>query len=177
VNRIGGWLMLIVSVAVSAVLAAGALPRDSGKVVASESDSGRLFHEGKTRRPRTAGNDCLGPGCHEGAPHRRDANLSTFRNMHTTYVDCLVCHAGDGAVRFEGSQDASGRRHLKYTGSKPSVGDKGHPVLGGSATCRRCHSEAGASSLKARGLTSLPSNYADPIALRMIEGGARRWNP
>jgi hypothetical protein len=88
----------------------------------------------------------------------------------------MVCHGRDGMNRFAGRQDGSGRRTLTYAGGPAPAGPKGHPSLGAAAGCRQCHSEAGARSLKERGLSSLPSNYADPIALRMQEGGARRWN-
>ncbi len=176
-NRIAGWLMISAALLFMGVLARNVVPAPSDKITASEVDAGRYFHKGKTARTVSGAGDCIGPGCHDGASHRREPNLAAFRNMHSTLVDCLVCHALDGLNLFEGRKTESGRLHLRYKGSTTTAVAKGHPVLGAAAGCRRCHSEAGTRFLKDRGVPPAPSNFSDPIALRMQEGGARKWNP
>ncbi len=176
-RRIQGWLVICAAVLVFVWLAKGVVPMPPNRTLASGEDEGRYYHIGKTPRTPSGEGECIGPGCHDGAAHKREANLAAFRNMHSTYVDCLVCHAPDGMDRFEGRQSGKGHLHLGYKGRTTPGGSKGHPSLGPPAGCRRCHSESAAKSFKERGVPSLPSNFADPIALRMHEGGARKWNP
>jgi len=49
-------------------------------------------------------NTCTSGGCHEVLPHGEQKSDRAFLNMHTTFVDCLVCHA-DGA--FDGRTDGA----------------------------------------------------------------------
>lgn len=171
------WMMVCIAVAAAVVLGSAAVPRDAADTAGKAAGGVRHFHPGKNALAVPSDSGCLAGGCHGSAPHKRGAGLAPFRNMHAAYVDCRVCHAPDGMSRLAGIHAESGRRHLKYTGGAPAAGTNGHPRLGDPAGCRRCHSEAGAGAIKARGLPSLPSNFSDPIALRMQEGGARRWNP
>lgn len=176
-KRAFDWLMVCIAVVAVVMLGAGSAPTDVAGTGGTASGGSRHYHPGKNPRVVKPESGCLGAGCHDASPHKRGTGLAPFRNMHGSYVDCPVCHAPDGMTRLKGLHAESGRRHLKYTGTAPSAGTKGHPSLGEPAGCRRCHSEAGAGAIKARGLPSLPSNFSDPIALRMHEGGARRWNP
>lgn len=176
-RRLADWLMVCIAIAAVVRLGATAMLRDGGSDSGQASAGIRFYHSGKNAGVVPPDSGCLGGGCHVASPHKRGAGLAPFRNMHAAYVDCLVCHAPDGMTRFKGLHAESGRRHLKYTGGAPAAGPKGHPQLGDPAGCRRCHSESGAGAMKTRGLPSLPSNFSDPIALRMHEGGARRWNP
>jgi hypothetical protein len=178
VKRIAGWgLMICLGLLFMATLAKGVVPGAPGKSVVADYDAGQYYHPGKTPRTVPGGGYCAGQGCHDGASHKRGAGLAAFRNMHSTFVDCLVCHAPDGLDRFEGRLAETGRRHLRYKGGTPPTGARGHPALAAAPGCRKCHSEGGVAILKQKGLPSLPSNFTDPIALRMQEGGARKWNP
>jgi hypothetical protein len=177
VKTAADWLMVCLAVAAVVLLGAGVLPSDVPGIGGPSSGKALHYHPGKNARTVASEASCLATGCHSGSPHKRDPGLAPFRNMHTAYVECPVCHAADGIARSAGRQADSGRHHLKYAGVAPTSGAKRHPALGSPSGCRRCHSDAGAAALKARGISSLPSNFNDPIALRMQEGGARRWNP
>jgi hypothetical protein len=176
-RRAADWLMACIAAAVVVLLGAAVLPNDAAPPARPDSGNFRAYHPGKNARTVPFDSGCIAEGCHPGAPHKRGLGLAPFRNMHAAYVDCPVCHAPDGMSRIAGSVAGSGRHLLKYAGGKAASAGKGHPPLGSPAGCRRCHSDAGAGALKARGVPSLPSNFNDPIALRMQEGGARRWNP
>lgn len=176
-RRVADLLAVILAVAIFVLIARGAVPGISSGPLVPATDDGSYYHPGKNRRTLTDRQACIAEGCHGDAPHKRDKALAPFRNLHAIYVACPVCHAPDGSTRFTGSRDGNGRVHLRYTGSVPATGPKGHPPLGNPGGCRRCHSEPGMRSLKEHGLSTLPPGYADPIALRMHEGGARQWNP
>lgn len=38
------------------------------------------------------GNSCAGSGCHQSLPHGERKESRAFLNMHSTFVDCQVCH-------------------------------------------------------------------------------------
>jgi len=52
-----------------------------------------------------------------------------------------------------------------------------HTLLGRPAACRACHSPAGAAALLGSGSPPPGPAFEDPVALRMIEKGAREWLP
>ena len=39
------------------------------------------------------GSTCATAGCHSPLPHTKRIEVRAFLNMHTTFVDCLICHA------------------------------------------------------------------------------------
>lgn len=41
------------------------------------------------------GNNCTTSGCHPPLPHGKRIEVRAFLNMHSTFVDCQVCHASD----------------------------------------------------------------------------------
>ena len=51
------------------------------------------FHLIASRLPVDPGNNCTTSGCHTLLPHSRRIAASAFLNMHTTFVDCYVCHS------------------------------------------------------------------------------------
>ncbi len=38
-------------------------------------------------------NGCTVPGCHQPLPHQKTPTVRAFANMHTTFLNCMVCHA------------------------------------------------------------------------------------
>ncbi len=52
-----------------------------------------------------------------------------------------------------------------------------HGLIGPALSCRACHSEEGSREIAALGVKSLPAGFSNPVALRMIEEGARQWIP
>jgi len=99
-----------------------------------------------------------------------------FRNMHQGVMDCLACHAREAEKRWVGRQRPDGKGLKLGTSMKESKSNP-HVELGQAASCRKCHSEKGRELLREKGMHELPPGYANPIILRMIEGGPRRWAP
>jgi len=134
------------------------------------------YHGGKTETAPPSDGACQAPGCHDGYPHRKGTSVAVFRNMHLRRVDCLSCHGKEADRRWAVSgapKDPSWR--VRY----PSDGRRSgpHAGMGPAMACRGCHSENGRAVLLERGVKELPSGFANPIALRMLEEGARRWDP
>ncbi len=51
------------------------------------------FHQIPQWYQNDAGNSCATSGCHQPLPHGNRIEVRAFLNMHTTFVDCVVCHA------------------------------------------------------------------------------------
>lgn len=154
-----------------------------------EPRDGRYFHAGKL--PPVSGEDrpCRSPECHAGMPHVRDRTLAAFRNMHLRFVDCLVCHGRDSRKSWSAEppppepKQATGdtgpvRKRWKIASPMPGIErEKAHATLGAALSCRACHSEEGYRNITARGVKDLPAGFVNPVALRMIEEGAKQWIP
>lgn len=50
------------------------------------------FHQIPTWYRQDVGNTCAGSGCHESLPHGDRKEDRAWLNMHSTFVDCQVCH-------------------------------------------------------------------------------------
>lgn len=50
------------------------------------------FHAIPTWYEPDPGNGCTNAGCHSSLPHGERKEVRAFLNMHTTFVDCQVCH-------------------------------------------------------------------------------------
>ncbi len=50
------------------------------------------FHAIPTWYEPDPGNACTNSGCHSALPHGERKEVRAFLNMHTTFVDCQVCH-------------------------------------------------------------------------------------
>lgn len=132
------------------------------------------FHGGKTAGTPVLDTGCQSPECHEAYPHKKDRTESAFRNMHQNLADCLACHGKEPEKRWVGGVSGESRK-LRY--SREASAGNPHADLGQAAPCRKCHSEPGRERLRERGMAFLPPGHADPIALRMVEGGPKRWAP
>jgi cytochrome b subunit of formate dehydrogenase len=62
------------------------------------------YHQIPYRHPLDLKTDCTTSGCHPLLPHGERVEVRSFLNMHTSVVDCMVCHAAEGnasaAVRW-----------------------------------------------------------------------------
>lgn len=147
------------------------------------------FHGGKASPPVVEDAACGSAGCHAGTPHAKDRTYAPFRNMHGRFVGCLVCHGKDSrgtwivappaAASTPGAgDDGLLRKRWTIATAAPAVGrDKAHTVLGVALSCRACHSGEGSREISAKGGKELPGGFDDPVALRMIEKGAKQWIP
>ncbi len=147
------------------------------------------FHGGKLATASVGDGGCRGAGCHVAMPHAKDLAEAAFRNMHVRFVDCVVCHARDSRKSWTvvpsdtpsrpgaGGEGALAER-WKITAPMPAVArEQMHGILGAAVPCRGCHSGEGSREIAARGGKGLPARFVDPVALRMIEGGATQWMP
>jgi len=132
------------------------------------------YHGGKSVPSNDPDPVCQSAGCHDPFPHRKDRMESAFRNMHQGIADCLSCHGKDQENRWIVEPAGKGRR-IRYD-RETSAGEP-HAALGQAIACRKCHSGPGLERFRGKGMTTLPASHADPIALRMIEGGPKRWAP
>ncbi len=134
------------------------------------------FHEGKSVVSVPKDPVCQAPACHDLYPHTRNAGWSVFNNMHHGIADCLACHGKDAARQWTAgaSRQEDGSRIRSLV---PRAKGNPHESTGPAEKCRRCHSESGKAKLLEIGVSGLSSGFADPMALRMMEGGANRWTP
>jgi cytochrome c553 len=137
------------------------------------------FHGGKVPNPVKRDPACSAKECHTRSPHRKPAPSSAFLNMHETVVSCLGCHGRDLERRW-GAGETAGEGAFRLVYSPVPEGDRGgrrHGANGPPAACRRCHSMEGRRAIAASGVKGLLDAFEEPIALRMIEGGGRKWLP
>ncbi len=149
---------------------------------------GRYFHAGKTAPAAAGDRGCRSPGCHVGMPHARGRTQAAFRNMHMRFVECLVCHGKDSRKSWTAvhsppenrSVGGKGSLRSRWTIAAPGPAvepGKMHGLIGPALSCRACHSEDGYRELAGKGVRDLPAGFTNPVALRMIEEGARQWIP
>lgn len=50
------------------------------------------FHQIPQWQDVILGTNCTTSGCHAPLPHHKRIEVRAFLNMHSTYVDCMVCH-------------------------------------------------------------------------------------
>ncbi len=137
---------------------------------------GTAFHAASPGPTESVNPVCQAAACHDPYPHRADRGRAAFLNMHLRYADCLACHGKEARERWTAIGRGGGDR--AKLGYSPAVtGSVRHEGLGPSVACRSCHSEEGRRFLASKGVSALPPGFADPLALRMIEGGARSWTP
>lgn len=190
-TRTAEWALALVAL----VLTGGFLAGVSGGGVAlfgedpPASRDGRYFHAGKGAPVTVGDRGCRSPGCHAGMPHARDRALAAFRNMHLGFIDCLVCHGKDSRKswiaepapaqekRPSGDGGPRRKRWTIVTPTPPADREKSHGMLGAALSCRSCHSEEGAREIAAKGAKDLPGGFVNPVALRMVEEGAKQWIP
>jgi hypothetical protein len=132
------------------------------------------FHGGKATSAQVPDPGCQSPSCHEAYPHKKDRAESAFRNMHQEFAECLACHGKEPENRWFGDPREKGGK-IRY--ARGETKGNPHVDLGQAATCRKCHSESGRGRLREKGMAGIPPGHADPIALRMLEGGSKRWAP
>lgn len=146
--------------------AAGAAGRKEGVVVA--------FHGGAAPAVFSPDPTCGAHGCHPVSPHRRKRQEAAFLNMHAGLVECLGCHGRD-EERRRGREPREAGPRVGY--DLPAGRGEPHTLIGKPASCRGCHSPQGRARLEAAGAGGLSSGFSDPVPLRMMEKGARRWVP
>lgn len=138
-----------------------------------------FFHGGKGSASLKRDPACSAQVCHPPSPHRKPVPTSAFLNMHGTVVSCLGCHGRDPERRWGAGETAGeGAFRLVYS-PVPEVGSGGrrHDANGPPTGCRRCHSMEGRRAIAAAGVKGLHDRFEEPIVLRMIEGGGRKWLP
>lgn len=137
------------------------------------------FHGGKRTSSGEEAAPCVSPACHGSSPHRRTVRASAFLNMHVTVVSCLGCHGADRERRWRpAGKEGIGGSLLAYSQVPvPGTGDRRHEANGPPASCRSCHSVEGRRAIAAAGVKGIHEGFEDPISLRMIEEGGRKWLP
>lgn len=135
----------------------------------------RYFHGGKSADVSPADSRCLSKDCHAAYPHGNGA-VAPFRNMHVGFIDCLACHLGKKERGWRIVRDRKGTR-WEIRSEETAGGNDPHAGLQSPWDCRDCHSGEGRKRLEAGGARDLPGGFHDPIALRMMEGGPRKWVP
>jgi hypothetical protein len=137
------------------------------------------FHGGKGSASLKRDPACSAKECHPTSPHRKPAPSSAFLNMHETFVSCLGCHGRDPERRWGAGETAGDRAFRLVYSPVPEAGRGGrrHDANGPPTECRRCHSVEGRRAIAAAGVKGLHDRFEEPIVLRMIEGGGRKWLP
>jgi hypothetical protein len=137
------------------------------------------FHGGKGSALVKRDPACSSQDCHTPSPHRKPVPSSAFLNMHETVVSCLACHGRDPERRWGAGETAAEAGFRLVYSPVPEVGRGGrrHDANGTPAACRHCHSAEGRRAIAAAGVKGLHDRFEEPIVLRMIEGGGRKWRP
>ncbi len=155
----------------------------------SGASTAAYFHGGKAGAGPAGDRACGAAGCHAGLPHARDRRYAALRNMHVRFIGCLVCHGKDSPGSWTVLRVAPAKRAELRDGGTPgerwtiaatttATGrERLHALLGPALSCRACHSAAGSREIAAKGGKGLPGGFEDPVALRMIEEGAKQWIP
>ncbi len=132
-------------------------------------------------------NSCTTSGCHQALPHGEREQSRAFLNMHTTFVDCQVCHMGvtsdDTVVRWLGTADREPRdapallqltRELEQL-QLEGFGDRGAASERLESLLRKALQEAGQQAELARWLLELQTTHPDSrtwerLVMEMLEG-------
>lgn len=178
-------VLAVLAVGLAGAFLAGAI---GGGAAGDASRADRHFHAGKTP-PQAREGGCRSGECHGVAPHARELTLAAFRNMHVGFVDCMACHGRNARGSWSAKPPAQAPKRAAGAGTTarerwrlagPAAGGEGkamHERLGAALACRACHSEEGARDIAAAGIRELPAGFANPLAAKMIEEGARQWIP
>jgi len=145
----------------------------SGERISSDAAT-RYFHDGKQARDAIHDSRCQTEKCHSVYPHNGGPE-STFRNMHVEFVECPACHGREGQPMWKTGRGA-GDRWIIRAGLPQKSGDP-HPAFGPPVRCRGCHSEAGRKRIERGSARKLQGTFNEPVALRMLEEGSRKWVP
>lgn len=185
------WALALVAVILTGAFlsaasgARGWIPR-GGSATARDD---RYFHAGKTAAISVEARGCRATGCHVGMPHAKDRTQAAFRNMHVGFIDCLACHGRDSrkswvfeppapAPKQGGGDRSYPRKRWKIAVPMPGTDrERMHALIGPALSCRKCHSDAGHREMTGNGIRDLPPGFVNPVALRMIEEGAKQWIP
>lgn len=183
-----GVTALVLTAAFVAAVGGGGWRIRGGGAPAAPDDG--YFHAGKTRPASLGDLGCVSKDCHTAVPHAKDRTQAAFRNMHAGFIDCLICHGreprtswsvwppppapGPGAARG----GVSSRGRWTIAAPKPEIDrERMHGLIGQAVSCRACHSDQGYRELAAKGIRNLGPGFVNPVALRMIEEGAKQWIP
>ncbi len=183
------WGMALAALALTAAFAAGVSGYGPaafrGNAPAAAADG--YYHAGKIPVTDFGSDGCRAPGCHPAVPHAKIRAQAAFRNMHLRFVDCLACHGKDARESWVAGarpdpMTAGGDGRLRTAvrlavRTAPVTPDKMHGLIGPALPCRACHSDEGLREMAAKGIRDLPSGFANPVPLRMIEEGAKQWIP
>lgn len=132
------------------------------------------YHQGKTEAAGLPDPGCKSDDCHGIYPHERGPEAA-FRNLHVSFVECRVCHGTNGSAAWRVDRNPDGRWRLRNE-SLPGEGDP-HRAFGPGVRCRGCHSDTGEDLIEKMGGGALPGTFRNPVALRMLEEGSRKWIP
>jgi len=135
---------------------------------------GSYYHQGKTAAAGLPDPGCKSDACHGIYPHEKGPEAA-FRNLHAPFVECRVCHGTNGLAAWRVDRNPDGRWRLRN--ENVSGGGDPHRAFGPAVRCRVCHSEPGESLIGKMGDGALPRTFRNPVALRMLEEGSRKWIP
>lgn len=133
------------------------------------------FHEGKPVPSEIRDSACRTETCHGGYPHVQGPE-SAFRNMHVEFIECPVCHGPEGDTMWTSDPEPGGRWILR-PGRRTEESRDPHHAFGPPVRCRDCHSERGRNRIERGMEQTLKGGFDDPVALRMLEEGSRKWIP
>ncbi|GAB4367175.1 MAG: hypothetical protein Kow00128_11410 [Deltaproteobacteria bacterium] len=169
-------LLLPAAVLLVASMFAGVAGLRSGPAEPRDRSSGipAYYHGGKTVAEPLPDPGCRSGKCHAVPPHRKGPEAA-FRNLHLSFVECAVCHEGDGGGDWHADRRSDGRWVIR-AGAGPRPGDP-HRRLGTAVRCRGCHSRGGRDRIERGTNETLPGGFPNPVALRMLEEGSRSWVP
>jgi len=168
-------LLSLAAIAIAACYLAGIAGwRSPGPGRRISSATAGYFHEGKSGDSGIRDPSCQTETCHSAYPHERGPE-STFRNMHVGFIECQVCHGKAGAAAWQ-IEAGGGDRWIIRAGTRQAGGDP-HTAFGPSVRCRECHSERGRKRIESGSNRKLHGTFHDPVALRMMEEGSRKWVP
>lgn len=138
---------------------------------------GAYYHGGKGSPALKGDPACSSRECHTPSPHRKPVPSSAFLNMHGSVVSCLGCHGRDPERRWSAGKGAGNIAFPLGYSPVPEADEAGrrHGANAPPAACRRCHSAEGRRTISAAGVKGLHDGFEEPIVLRMIEGGGRKW--
>lgn len=186
-RRAADWALGFAAAGLAAAFLAAVAGRGAPRPVATA--KAQYYHGGKSSAAPVDGSGCAAAGCHAGMPHAIDRAYAPFRNMHLRFVGCLVCHGKDTrgswnvlratpARKAEPGDAGPPRERWTIDVATTATGKQQlHALLGTAMSCRACHSEGGSREIAAKGGKELPGGFDDPVALRMIEKGAKQWIP